>query len=57
LGQYATSKALHDSGAVNGKDMTTEAALTKLYHLFSLDISKEEIKRRMSMSLRGELNE
>jgi len=57
LGQYATSKALHDIGAVNGKDMTTEAALTKLYHLFSLDISKEEIKRRMSMSLRGELNE
>ena len=56
LGQYATSKALHDIGAVNGKDMTTEAALTKLYHLFSLDIPKEEIKRRMSMSLRGELN-
>ena len=43
-------------GAVNGKDMTTEAALTKLYHLFSLDIPKEEIKQRMSMSLRGELN-
>ena len=40
----ATSKALHDIGAVNGKDMTTEAALTKLYHLFSLDIPKEEIK-------------
>ncbi len=57
LGQYATSKALHDIGAVNGKDMTTEAALTKLYHLFSLDIPKEEIKQRMSMSLRGELNE
>ena len=56
LGQYATSKALHDIGAVNGKDMTTEAALTKLYHLFSLDIPKEEIKQRMSMSLRGELN-
>ena len=57
LGQYATSKALHDIGAVNGKNMTTEAALTKLYHLFSLDIPKEEIKRRMSISLRGELNE
>lgn len=57
LGQYATSKALHDIGAVNGKNMTTEAALTKLYYLFSLDISKEEIKRLMSMSLRGELNE
>ena len=57
LGQYATSKALHDIGAVNGKDMTTEAALTKLYYLFSLGIDKEEIKQLMSKNLRGELNE
>ena len=57
LGQYATSKALHDIGAVNGKDMTTEAALTKLYHLFSLGLDKEEIQRLMSQNLRGELNE
>ena len=57
LGQYATSKALHDIGAVNGKNMTTEAALTKLYHLFSLELPKEEIQRRMSISIRGELNE
>ena len=57
LGQYATSKALHDIGAVNGKDMTTEAALTKLYYLFSLGIDKDEIKILMSKNLRGELNE
>ena len=57
LGQYATSKALHDIGAVNGKDMTTEAALTKLYYLFSLDLEKEEIKTLMSKNIRGELNE
>ena len=57
LGQYATSKALHDIGAVNGKNMTTEAALTKLYYLFSLDLSKEEIQRLMSINLRGELTE
>lgn len=57
LGQYATSKALHDIGAVNGKNMTTEAALTKLYYLFSLGIDKEDIKIQMSRNLRGELNE
>ena len=55
LGAYATSKALHDIGAVNGKDMTTEAALTKLYYLFSCGLSKEEIKEKMSEDLRGEL--
>lgn len=57
LGAYATSKALHDIGAVNGKDMTTEAALTKLYYLFSLGLPKEEIKELMSRNLRGELSE
>ena len=57
LGAYATSKALHDIGAVNGRDMTTEAALTKLYYLFSLGLPKEEIKEQMSRSLRGELSE
>ena len=57
LGAYATSKALQDVDAVNGKDMTTEAAVTKLYYLFSKNLSKEEIKQQMSMNLRGELNE
>lgn len=55
LGAYATSKSLHDIGAVNGKDMTTEAALTKLYYLFSLGLSTDEIKHWMSENLRGEL--
>ena len=55
LGAYAASKALRDIGAVNGKDMTTEAALTKLYYLFSLGLSPEEIKEGMSRNLRGEL--
>lgn len=57
LGAYATSNALRDIGAVNGRDMTTEAALTKLYYLFSLNLPKEEIKVRMEQDLRGELSE
>lgn len=57
LGTYATSKALQDIGAVNGRDMTTEAAVTKLYYLFSRRLSVQEIKENMSRNLCGELSE
>ena len=57
LGAYETSSALKTAGAVSGADMTTEAAVAKLYHLFSLGITKDEIKEKMEQSLRGELTE
>ena len=40
LGAYETSASLKSAGAVSGKDMTTEAAVAKLYHLFSRGYSK-----------------
>ena len=55
LGAYETSSELKRAGAVSGGDMTTEAAVAKLYYLFSLDISKSEIKRMMEENLAGEL--
>ena len=55
LGAYETSSALKAAGAVSGLDMTTEAAVTKLYYLFSIGISKDEIKNKMEENLRGEL--
>lgn len=55
LGTYETSASLKGAGAVSGKDMTTEAAVAKLYHLFSLDIPKGEIKRLMEKNIAGEL--
>ena len=55
LGAYETSSALKAAGAVSGMDMTTEAAVAKLYYLFSLGISGDEIKEKMEQSLRGEL--
>lgn len=55
LGAYETSSQLKNAGAVSGVDMTCEAAVTKLYHLFSLGIPKEEIKEKMEENLVGEL--
>jgi L-asparaginase len=57
LGAYETSSSLKAAGAVSGKDMTTEAAVAKLYHLFSLGLSGEEIKINMEKNIAGELTE
>ena len=45
---------LTDAGAVSGGNMTTEAAIAKLYYLFSLGLSRNEIKANMETPLRGE---
>ncbi|MDO4500242.1 MAG: asparaginase [Erysipelotrichaceae bacterium] len=56
LGAYETSQALNQIGAINGGDMTTEAAMTKLLYLFSKDMDIDEIRRMMNIDLRGELS-
>ena len=57
LGAYETSSQLKNAGAVSGRDMTTEAAVAKLYYLFSLGVSKTEVKALMEKSIAGELTE
>ena len=55
LGTYETSSALKKAGAVSGKDMTTESAVAKLYHLFSMGYDTNKIKSLMEENLVGEL--
>ena len=57
LGAYETSSQLKNAGAVSGRDMTTEAAVAKLYYLFSLDIPKQDIKLLMEKNISGELSD
>ncbi len=57
LGAYATSSPLKDAGAVSGYDMTTEAAVTKMYYLFNChELNRDQIKELMEEDLRGELS-
>jgi L-asparaginase len=55
LGDYATGSALAKAGVVSGFDLTAEAALAKMFHLFHRGHDAEEVKRLMRVSLRGEL--
>ena len=56
IGAYAASSKLKDFGAVSCLDMTTEAAVAKLYYLFSQDMDPDTLKRAMETNLRGEMS-
>lgn len=56
LGAYAASKNLKEAGAVSGYDMTTEAAVAKLYYLFSKYDDTERVKALLCENIAGEVS-
>lgn len=55
-GKYETSRLIHEIGVVNGRDMTSESALTKLMFLLAKGLSTQEIRLKLNQSLCGEIS-
>ena len=54
-GKYSTSEKLFQIGVISGKDITTEAALTKMMFLFGNTTSLDEVRAKLIKPLRGEI--
>jgi L-asparaginase len=56
MGLYETSRQLLASGVVSGKDITSEASVTKLMFLLGRYSSREKIVESLKKSLAGEIS-
>lgn len=55
MGNYETSVAIKKMGVINGGDITTEAAVTKMMYLLGQQLGPKVFKTVFETSLRGEL--
>ena len=53
---YATGQALKRAGVLSGRDITTEAALGKLFCLMGMYDNPEKVKGMLETDLRGEMS-
>jgi L-asparaginase len=56
MGLYETSAGLRSAGVISGKDITTEAAVTKMMKLLGSGLPAEKVSVLLSRSLCGEMS-
>jgi L-asparaginase len=56
MGLYETSRQMLAAGVVSGKDITSEASVTKLMHLLGRYKSREQVIGSLKISLAGEIS-
>jgi L-asparaginase len=56
MGLYETSRLMQEAGVISGRDITSEASLTKLIHLFGRYSSREKVVEALNISLAGEIS-
>ena len=54
-GEYESSAPFENKNIINGKDITTEAAVTKLMYILGLTNNDSEIRAQLNKNLRGEV--
>ena len=56
MGLYETSRQMLAAGVVSGKDITSEASITKLMHLLGRYQSGDQVVEALKISLAGEIS-
>ena len=56
MGLYETSRQMLTAGVVSGRDITSEASVTKLMYLLGRYTSAEDVIKGLNDSLAGEIS-